>query len=394
MSLLEPMDGLSAEESEFVDVIAKWVDNEVRPVVRNLEHSDTYPEALIDQMKELGVYGLAIGEPWNLGSVSGRCYARITEEIARGWMSLSGAFGGHSVVSKLLTRHGTPQQQERYLPLMATGELRATMALTEPDGGSDLQSIRTVARPTSRDGVDGYVINGAKTWITNSRMSDVVALLCKTDPEATPAHTGISILLVEKVPGFTVGRNLPKLGYKGVESCELSFDDCFVPASALLGGEEGQGFTQMMGGLEIGRIQVAARAIGVARAAFDDALEYATQRETFGQPIWRHQSVGNLLADMATQITAGQRLNYHAAERFDSGVRADLEAGMAKLFCSEMAAKVALDAIRIHGGHGYSTEFDVERYYRDAPLMIVGEGTNEIQRNVIARQLVDRRTKR
>ncbi|MED5328622.1 MAG: acyl-CoA dehydrogenase family protein, partial [Actinomycetota bacterium] len=239
------MDGLSAEESDFVDVIAKWVDNEVRPVVRDLEHSDAYPEVLIDQMKELGVYGLAIGEPWNSGSVSGRCYARITEEIARGWMSLSGAFGGHSVVSKLLTRHGTPQQQELYLPLMATGELRATMALTEPDGGSDLQAIRTVAQPTSRDGVDGYVINGAKTWITNSRMSDVVALLCKTDPEATPAHTGISILLVEKVPGFTVGRNLPKLGYKGVESCELSFNDCFVPASALLGGAEGQGFTQM-----------------------------------------------------------------------------------------------------------------------------------------------------
>ena len=391
MSLLESMDGLSPEEAEFVEVVAKWVDREVRPVVRQLEHDDVYPAALIDSMKDIGIFGLAIGEPWGSGSVSGRAYARITEEIARGWMSLAGAFGGHSVVSKLLTKHGTSEQQDRYLPSMSTGAIRATMALTEPDGGSDLQAIRTTATRSTRDGVDGYVINGAKTWITNSRMSDVVALLCVTDMSAEPRHKGISILLVEKVPGFTVGRNLPKLGYRGVESCELSFEDCFVPSDALLGGVEGQGFVQMMGGLEIGRIQVAARAIGVARAAFDDALAYAQQRESFGQPIWKHQSVGNLLADMATQITAGQRLNYHAADRYDTGVRADLEAGMAKLFCSEMAAKVTLDAIRIHGGHGYSTEFDVERFYRDAPLMIVGEGTNEIQRNVIARQLVERR---
>ena len=391
MSLLESMDGLSPEEAEFVEVVAKWVDREVRPVVRQLEQDDVYPAALIDSMKDIGIFGLAIGEPWGSGSVSGRAYARITEEIARGWMSLAGAFGGHSVVSKLLTKHGTSEQQDRYLPSMSTGAIRATMALTEPDGGSDLQAIRTTATRSTRDGVDGYVINGAKTWITNSRMSDVVALLCVTDMSAEPRHKGISILLVEKVPGFTVGRNLPKLGYRGVESCELSFEDCFVPSDALLGGVEGQGFVQMMGGLEIGRIQVAARAIGVARAAFDDALAYAQQRESFGQPIWKHQSVGNLLADMATQITAGQRLNYHAADRYDTGVRADLEAGMAKLFCSEMAAKVTLDAIRIHGGHGYSTEFDVERFYRDAPLMIVGEGTNEIQRTVIARQLVERR---
>ena len=390
MSLLESMDGLSPEEAEFVEVVAKWVDREVRPVVRQLEQDDVYPAALIDSMKDIGIFGLAIGEPWGSGPVSGRAYARITEEIARGWMSLAGAFGGHSVVSKLLTKHGTSEQQDRYLPSMSTGAIRATMALTEPDGGSDLQAIRTTATRSTRDGVDGYVINGAKTWITNSRMSDVVALLCVTDMSAEPRHKGISILLVEKVPGFTVGRNLPKLGYRGVESCELSFEDCFVPSDALLGGVEGQGFVQMMGGLEIGRIQVAARAIGVARAAFDDALAYAQQRESFGQPIWKHQSVGNLLADMATQITAGQRLNYHAADRYDTGVRADLEAGMAKLFCSEMAAKVTLDAIRIHGGHGYSTEFDVERFYRDAPLMIVGEGTNEIQRNVIARQLVER----
>jgi len=318
--------------------------------------------------------------------VSTACYALCTEELARGWMSLAGAFGGHSVVSKLLLRFGTEAQKQRYLPDMSTGAVRATMALTEPDGGSDLQAIRTVASKV--DG--GYVINGAKTWITNARRSAVVALLCKTDPAAVPAHRGISILLVEKVPGFTVSRDLPKLGYKGVESCELHFDDCFVPDDALLGGVEGEGFAQMMAGLEVGRIQVAARAIGVARAALDDSLAYAQERETFGQPIWQHQAVGHHLANMATNIAAARHLNLAAAAKVDAGERADLEAGMAKLFASEMAATVTLDAVRIHGGYGYSTEYDVERYFRDAPLMIVGEGTNEIQRNVIVRQLVQR----
>jgi alkylation response protein AidB-like acyl-CoA dehydrogenase len=377
---------LGTEEQQVVDLVARWVDDEVRPVVNELEHGNTYPEKLIEQMKQMGVYGLVIPAPYGDFAVSARCYAHVTEEIARGWMSLAGAFGGHSVVSKLIVRFGTEDQRQRYLPRMATGELRATMALTEPDGGSDLQAMRTVARPVA----EGYVINGSKTWITNARTSGVVALLCKTDPAAEPAHTGISILLVEKVPGFTVSRDLPKLGYKGVESCELHFDDCHVPADALLGGVAGKGFGQMMTGLETGRIQVAGRAIGVARAAFDDALRYAQDRHAFGVPIWQHQSVGNLLADMATQITAAQQLNYHAADCLDSGRRADMEAGMAKLFCSEMAAKVCLDAIRVHGGHGYSTEFDVERYYRDAPLMIVGEGTNEVLRNVIVKQAISR----
>ena len=373
-------------EEEIVELVARFVDEKVRPVVRELEHANTYPADLIEQMKALGVYGLAIPEPYGASGVSTACYALCTEELARGWMSLAGAFGGHSVVSKLLLRFGTEEQRQRYLPDMATGAVRATMALTEPDGGSDLQAIRTVA--TKVDG--GYVINGAKTWITNARMSAVVALLCKTDPAAQPAHTGISILLVEKVPGFTVSRDLPKLGYKGVESCELHFDDCFVPDDALLGGVEGEGFAQMMTGLEVGRIQVAARAIGVARAAFDDALAYAQERETFGQAIWKHQAIGHYLANMGTDIAAARHLNLAAAARVDAGDRADLEAGMAKLFASEMAARVTLDAVRIHGGYGYSTEYDVERYFRDAPLMIVGEGTNEIQRNVIVRQLVQR----
>ena len=267
---------------------------------------------------------------------------------------------------------------------MATGEVRATMALTEPGGGSDLQAMRTTAR---RDG-DAYVVNGSKTWITNARRSQLVALLCKTDPDADPPHRGVSILLVGHGPGFTVSRDLPKLGYKGVESCELAFDDFRVPATALLGPAEGHGFAQMMRGLEIGRIQVAARALGVGQAALEDSLRYAQQRESFGRPIWQHQSVGNHLADMATSLTAARQLVLYAARVYDSGERADLEAGMAKLFASETAMQIALDAVRVHGGYGYSTEFDVERYFRDAPLMIVGEGTNEIQRNVITRQLI------
>jgi hypothetical protein len=314
------------------------------------------------------------------------CYALVTAELARGWMSLAGAMGGHTVVAKLLLAFGTREQQDRYLPRMATGEVRATMALTEPGGGSDLQAMQTTAR---RDG-DGYLVNGEKTWISNARRSQLIALLCKTDPAARPRHKGVSILLVEHGPGLTVSRDLPKLGYKGVESCELAFDDFRVPAGALLGGVEGQGFAQMMKGLETGRIQVASRALGVARAAFDDALRYAQERESFGVPIWKHQAIGGYLADMATKVTAARQLILYAAERFDAGQRADMEAGMAKLFASEAAMQVALDAVRIHGGYGYSTEFDVERYFRDAPLMIVGEGTNEIQRNVIAAQLVKR----
>jgi alkylation response protein AidB-like acyl-CoA dehydrogenase len=379
-------DGLDPSERAVVDVVRDFVDREVRPVVRGLEHADTYPAELIEQMKRLGVFGLAVPEPWGGVRVSAPCYALVTEELARGWMSLAGAMGGHSVVAELIAACGTDEQRDRWLPRMATGEVRATMALTEPGGGSDLQAMRTVAR---RDG-DSYVIDGGKTWITNARRSSLVALLCKTDPAADPPHRGVSILLVEKVPGFTVSKDLPKLGYKGVESCELVFDGARVPASALLGAEEGRGFAQMMRGLELGRIQVAARATGVARAAFDDALRYAQERESFGRPIWRHQSVGNLLADMATRLTAARQLLLHAARRVESGQRSDLEAGMAKLFCSEAAMEIALSAIRVHGGYGYSTEFDVERYFRDAPLMIVGEGTNEIQRDVIARRLVER----
>jgi butyryl-CoA dehydrogenase len=378
---------LSDEETLLVQTVRAFIDRDVKPTVREVEHAGAYPQAWIEKMKRIGIYGLAISERYGGSPVSMPCYVEVTQELARGWMSLAGAMGGHTVVAKLLEEFGTEQQRQTYLPPMATGELRATMALTEPGGGSDLQNMGCVARS---DGPD-LVITGSKTWISNARRSGLIALLCKTDPQANPRHAGISVVLVDSpAPGLTISRDLPKLGYKGVESCELVFDGCRVPASAVLGGVPGMGFTQMMKGLETGRIQVAGRALGVATAALEDALAYAQQRESFGKPIWKHQSIGNYLADMATKLTAARQLTRYAAERYDSGARCDMEAGMAKLFASEVAMQIALDALRIHGGYGYSTEFDVERYFRDAPLMIVGEGTNEIQRNVIAAQLVAR----
>ncbi len=378
--------GLTDEERMLVETVRAFVDKEVKPTVREVEHANTYPEAWIEQMKRIGIYGLAIPDEYGGSPVSMPCYVLVTQELARGWMSLAGAMGGHTVVAKMLSSFGTDDQKRRYLPPMATGELRATMALTEPGGGSDLQNMSTTALP---DGPE-LVVNGSKTWISNARHSGMIALLCKTDPHATPRHSGISVVLVEPGPGLTVSRDLPKLGYKGVESCELSFDGCRVPSTAILGGVPGRGFAQMMKGLETGRIQVASRALGVATAALEDALAYAQQRETFGQPIWKHQSVGNYLADMATKLSAARQLTRYAAERYEGGERCDMEAGMAKLFASEVAMEITLNAVRIHGGYGYSTEYDVERYFRDAPLMIVGEGTNEIQRNVIAGQLVAR----
>ena len=377
---------LAPEEQEFVAIVRQFVDNEVKPAVHDLEASNTYPEALIEQMKELGIYGLAIPEPWGFGQVSAECYVTVAAELARGWMSLAGAMGGHSVVAKLIHDFGTQEQKDRYLPRMATGELRATMALTEPSGGSDLQAMRTVAKPVQ----GGYRLKGSKTWISNARRSGLLAVLCKTDPEASPAHKGVSILLVEHGDGLTISKDLSKLGYKGVEACELVFDDMYVGSDALLGDTEGRGFAQMMRGLEIGRLQVAARALGVGQAALDDSLRYAQEREAFGKPIWKHQSIGNYLADMATKLEAARQLTLYAARAYDEGRRSDMEAGMAKLFASETAMEIALNAVRIHGGYGYSTEYDVERYFRDAPLMIVGEGTNEIQKNVIVKQLIGR----
>jgi alkylation response protein AidB-like acyl-CoA dehydrogenase len=377
---------LTADEQQMVDLVAEFVDERVRPRVRDFEQDDIYPAEFIEEMKELGFFGLLAPAEYGGVDVSTACFARVTEELARGWMSLAGAIGGHSVITYLVKTFGTAEQRDRYLPGMADGSIRATMALTEPGGGSDLQAMRTTAVP---DG-DGWIITGSKTWISNAAHSGLFGLLCITDRDATPAHTGMSVMLVEPGDGLTISKKLPKLGYRGVEACEVVFEGRRVGSEAVLGGVPNHGWAHMMRGLEMGRIQVASRALGVGQAALDAAVRYAQQRESFGKPIWKHQSVGNLLADMATKQRAARLLTLDAAAKLDAGERADMEAGMAKLFASETAMQIALDAIRVHGGYGYSKEYDVERYFRDAPLMIVGEGTNEIQRNVIAAQLIAR----
>lgn len=377
---------LTADEQQMVDLVAEFVDERVRPRVRDFEQDDIYPAEFIEEMKALGFFGLLAPAEYGGVDVSTACFARVTEELARGWMSLAGAIGGHSVITYLVKTFGTAEQRDRYLPRMADGSIRATMALTEPGGGSDLQAMRTIAVP---DG-DDWTITGSKTWISNAAHSGLFGLLCITDRDAAPTHTGMSVMLVEPGAGLTISKKLPKLGYRGVEACEVVFEGRRVDGEAVLGGVPNHGWAQMMRGLEVGRIQVASRALGVGQAALDAAVRYAQQRESFGKPIWKHQSVGNLLADMATKQRAARLLTLDAAEKLDAGQRADMEAGMAKLFASETAMQIALDAIRVHGGYGYSKEYDVERYFRDAPLMIVGEGTNEIQRNVIAAQLIAR----
>jgi alkylation response protein AidB-like acyl-CoA dehydrogenase len=378
---------ISSDEADLVAMVAQFVDRDVRPVVRNFEHDDVYPRELIDRMKELGFFGMLVPTDYGGIALSTSGFAAVTEELARGWMSLAGATGGHSVVAYLIARFGTEEQRVRYLPAMATGEIRATMALTESSGGSDLQSISTVATPF---GAEAFKLRGSKTWISNAQHAGLFAVLAKTDPAASPRYQGISVLLVEPGEGVEISAKFPKLGYRGIEACEVTFDDVEVTSDAVLGGTQGHGWHQMMSGLEVGRIQVAARAVGVAQAALSDAVAYSQTRETFGKPIWRHQSVGNLIADMATKVRAARLMTMDAARVFDDGGRADLEAGMAKLFASECAAQVTLDSMRVHGAYGYSREYDIERYYRDAPLMIVGEGTNEIQRNVIAGQVIAR----
>ncbi|MGN2637797.1 acyl-CoA dehydrogenase family protein [Nocardia takedensis] len=377
---------LTPDERHVVDLVADFVDRRVEGRVREFEEDDVYPEEFIEEMKELGFFGLLVPAEYGGVQVSTACFAAVTEELARGWMSLAGAIGGHSVITYLIRTFGTPEQKSRYLPKMAEGAIRATMALTEPAGGSDLQAMRTVA---VREG-DRWSITGSKTWISNAAHSGLIGLLCVTDRAATPAHKGMSVMLVEPGEGLVISKKLPKLGYRGVEACELVFDGRKVDDDAILGGVPNLGWSQMMRGLEVGRIQVAARALGVGQAALDAAVRYAQERESFGKPIWKHQAVGNLLADMATKQRAARLLTLDAARKLDAGERADMEAGMAKLFASETAMQIALDAIRVHGGYGYSKEYDVERYFRDAPLMIVGEGTNEIQRNVIAAQLIAR----
>jgi alkylation response protein AidB-like acyl-CoA dehydrogenase len=379
------MPELDPEQRQILSTLNRFVEREVKPVASEMEHRDEYPHALVERMKELGLFGAIIPTEYGGMGLSFTTYALIIEEICRGWMSLTGVLNSHLLFAHILALFGTEEQKQRLLPAMASGEKRGGLALTEPHAGSDVQRIRTTAKKRG----DGYLINGSKMFITNARHGNILAVAAKTNPDAEPAYAGISLFAAEKgAPGLTVSRDIKKLGYKGLDTCELAFEDFPTPAASLIGGEEGLGFKQVMGGLEVGRINVAARAVGVAQAAFEEAIRYSQQRETFGKPICEHQAIQLKLADMATKVEAARLLVRQAAEKKDRGERCDLEAGMAKLFASEACQEVALEAMRVLGGYGYTQEFPVERFYRDAPLMIIGEGTSEIQKLVIARNLL------
>ncbi len=375
-----------SEQAAILASIEAFLKREVIGQVHALEKSDTWPAAIVARMTELGLFGAIIAPEYGGLGLPCATYAAIVERIARVWMSLTGIFNSHLIMAAAVQRHGTAAQKRDFLPRFASGELRGGLALTEPDCGTDLQAIRTAAR---RQG-DHYIVNGTKTWISNGIHGQCFALLVKTDPDASPRHRGMSLLLAEKGPGFTVSRKLEKLGYKGIDSAELVFQDYRVPADRLIGGVEGLGLKHALSGLELGRINVAARGVGIAQAALDESVRYAQLRKTFGKPIAEHQAIALKLADMATRAEASRLLVRRAAEMYDQGVRCDMEAGMAKLFATETALFCATEAMRVHGGYGYSTEFPVERLYRDAPLLVIGEGTNELQRLIIARQLVER----
>ena len=375
-----------APTSQILALVREFVRREVAPQAAAHDRDDTYPHEIVEGMKKLGLFGIAVPEEYGGLGLDHTTFAMIFEELSKGWMSITGVLGTHSILTCALARFGTMEQKRRWLPRLASGEMRGALAMTEPNAGSDVAAIQT---PAVRDG-DEYVVNGRKLFITNGRHCHIALVMVKTDPDARPAHRGISAFVVEKGPGFTVGPNMEKLGYRGVDTCELIFDNCRVPARNLVGLEEGQGFRQVMEALEAGRINIAARAVGVATAAFEEAIRYAQRRRAFGKPIAQHQAIQTMLADMATKIHAARLLTYDAAAKKDRGERCDEEAGMAKLFASEMCAQVTLDAMRIHGGYGYVKDLPLERYYRDAPLMIIGEGTNEIQKLVIARSLLRR----
>lgn len=372
-------------QQQIVAGIREFVERKVIPVANRLEHDDEYPREIVEEMKNLGLFGCNVPEEYGGLGLSYTTFAMIIEELARGWMSIVGPIGTHSVICDIIHRFGSDEQRREFLPGLAGGERRGGLALSESDAGTDVQRISTTATRTE----GGYLINGSKMWITNGRYGDTFVLAAKTDPKIDPPHQGISAFIIEKGGGgFLVGRDIDKLGYKGVETCELFFNNFFVPAKNLIGGREGEGFRQIMTGLESERLNVAARGIGLARAAFEDAISYAQERRTFGKPICEHQTIQNMLAEMGTKIEASRLLTYSAAEKKDRGERCDLEVGMAKLFATETAQDVALQALRIHGGAGYSKDLRVERYYRDAPLLIIGGGTNELQRLIVAKGLI------
>ncbi|CAM4060180.1 acyl-CoA dehydrogenase family protein [Bordetella muralis] len=374
------------QEQLILDMVGRFLEQEVRPHVWQLEHDDVYPEEIVEKMKAMGLFGCLIAPEYGGLGLSTTTYAKIIERISEEWMSLSGILNSHLIMAAAVQRNGTEAQKQAFLPRFATGELRGGIGLTEPDCGTDLQAIRTTAR---REG-DEYVVNGAKMWITNGYYGNCFALLVKTDPQAEPRHKGMSLFIAEKGPGFTVSRKLEKLGYKGIDSTELVFENYRIPADRLIGGVEGRGLQMILNGLELGRINVAARGVGVAQAALRESVKYAQQRKTFGKPICEHQAIQTKLGEMATRTQAARLLTLQAAQAYDRGERCDMEAGMAKLFATETAVENSLEAMRIHGGYGYSKEYLVERFYRDAPLLVIGEGTNELQRIIISKQLVER----
>ena len=376
----------TSEETMILDSVDRFLERDVRPVARELEASDTYPQSIVDRMIELGLFGATISTEYGGLGLSATTYASIIERISAVWMSVSGIVNSHLIMAAAVQRFGTVRQKTHYLPRFASGELRGGIGLTEPDCGTDLQGIRTQA--VGED--DHYVVNGAKTWITNSAEGGILAVLVKTDRRAEPAHRGMSLLLIEKGPGFNVVRKLDKLGYKGIDTAELLFENCKVSRENLIGEEEGRGLQQILSGLELGRINIAARGVGIARACLEESIAYAQVRKSFGKPICEHQAIQLKLADMATRVEAARLLTESAAQAYDSGERCDMEAGMAKLHASEAAISNSVDAMRIHGAYGYSREFNIERYYRDAPLLAIGEGTNELQRIIISKQLVAR----
>jgi alkylation response protein AidB-like acyl-CoA dehydrogenase len=377
---------MSDVDNEILESIERWAERELKPIAKKFDHADEYPLEIVEQMKELGLFGATIDPEYGGLGLSASTYARIVMSIASIWMAPVGIFNSHLIMAACVQRHGTDEQKRRWLPKFASGEIRGGIGLTEPNAGTDLQSIRTVAR---RDG-DQYVINGTKTWITNGVYGTCFGVLVKTDPEAQPRHKGMSMFICEKGNGFKAAKKIRKLGYKSIDSAELVFEDYRVSTEQLIGGVEGRGFQQAVGGLELGRINVAARGAGIAAGALRDALRYAQERSTFGKPIAQHQAIQLKLADMATRVEAARLLIEQAARKYDTGERCDLESSMAKLFASEAGVENSLEAMRIFGGYSYSTDFDVERYYRDAPLMCIGEGTNEMQRIIIAKQLVER----
>jgi butyryl-CoA dehydrogenase len=385
-SMTEPTHFTAEDEKALLDAIDVWVEKSVKPIAKEHDHEDKYPAALVEEMKELGLFGATIGTAYGGLGLPAATYAKIVIKVSSVWMAPTGIFNSHLIMAAAIERFGTAEQKSKWLPRMATGEIRGGIALTEPDCGTDLQAIRTVAKKSG----DNYLVNGNKIWITNSGNGHAVMLLVKTDPTAEPRHKGMSILLAEKGPGFVVSNKIKKLGYKAIDCCELAFQDYKVPVDCLLGGEEGKGFQQVAGGLELGRINVAARGAGIAEGALKLALAYSQERKTFGKPICEHQAIQLKLGEMASQVQAAKLLVDHAAKAYDRGERCDMEAGMAKYFASEAGVFCSQEAMRIFGGASYSVEYEIERFYRDAMLMCIGEGTNEMQRIIIAKQLVAR----